>query len=604
MAIPGIQEIQTLATKYSKPQLQKMAQMGLVDPTKAVMAGMMIDRIQKQNMQAPQQTVAEEVMGQPQMPQGAPPPSPAGIAGLPSGLPPQMAGGGIVAFAEGGDTEEYAGGGVVAFADRGQVKDAGVTDIVDPGWRSAKTFNRNYTNDDKFAVLAEQLAELTTAERQAQGLDKVRIQKDIEVLRSEMRNLKPSKAVSGLEALIPSAQAIESAPAEPKKSATQEERDRAAITSGFQDFLGGTKKSAEKLGAATKDILSLPIRGVAGAAESVITRPLRAFGINIPYLPDEFYGGDRSSMTPNIDAIRRAEGKDLKNLPETKSSSPQPAPSTTADATSAYPRIIESPAEKFEAKQEVGPARPAVVNRLRRVGIEEPQALTMDKAIEEQDKAYEKTGVSKDLFSQIRQDYESKRGKFKDRADKAAGHALMMFGAGLMGARRGSEGETVSRSAQQSLMMYMNTMDKLSEQDDKLDQSLRELTIAEDQYKRTRADSALSRVQKHQEKIDTIRLENAKLELTAQTEAAKFALGELQVNNPSQWVTIRNIAKSSGKDPVDIFMMANGVAKTGALTLNQALDAVQRNPMFMGKTPTEQMQEAERMVGGGGGGAT
>jgi hypothetical protein len=309
-------------------------------------------------------------------------------------------------------------------------------------------------------------------------------------------------------------------------------------------------------------------------------------------------------MTPNIDAIRRAEGKDLKNLPETKSSSPQPAPSTTADATSAYPRIIESPAEKFEAKQEVGPARPAVVNRLRRVGIEEPQALTMDKAIEEQDKAYEKTGVSKDLFSQIRQDYESKRGKFKDRADKAAGHALMMFGAGLMGARRGSEGETVSRSAQQSLMMYMSTMDKLSEQDDKLDQSLRELTIAEDQYKRTRADSALSRVQKHQEKIDTIRLENAKLELTAQTEAAKFALGELQVNNPSQWVTIRNIAKSSGKDPVDIFMMANGVAKTGALTLNQALDAVQRNPMFISKTPTEQMQEAERMVGGGGGGAT
>ena len=75
MAIPGIQEIQALATKYSKPQLQKMAQMGLVDPTKAVMAGMMIDRIQKQNMQAPQQTVAEEVMGgPPPMPEGAPAP--------------------------------------------------------------------------------------------------------------------------------------------------------------------------------------------------------------------------------------------------------------------------------------------------------------------------------------------------------------------------------------------------------------------------------------------------------------------------------------------------------------------------------------------------
>lgn len=574
MAIPGIQEIQTLATKYSKPQLQKMAQMGLVDPTKAVMAGMMIDRIQKQNMQAPQQTVAEEVMGQPQMPQGAPAGAPsqaAGISGLPSNLPPQMAGGGIVAFAEGGDTEEYAGGGVVAFADRGQVKDAGVTDIVDPGWRSAKTFNRNYTNDDKFAVLAEQLAELTTAERQAQGLDKVRIQKDMEELRSTMRGLKASPKAQSLLDQIPlsSAQAAEVNPAAPKPAAPKPSMPA---------------KSAENAVYSPEGVLLY--------GEPPTEPAVRKVEPGKPYQP---------SLLRDI-----FEGKPRVPLPKLNGPTPSPAPA--AETAPPAPKITEMqaerPTEKFEAKQEVGPARPAVTNRLGRVGIEEPQTLTMDKAIEEQDKAYEKTGVSKDLFSQIRQDYESKRGKFKDRADKAAGHALMMFGAGLMGARRGSEGETVSRSAQQSLMMYMSTMDKLSEQDDKLDQSLRELTIAEDQYKRTRADSALSRVQKQQEKIDTIRLENAKMELTAQTEAAKFALGQLQVENPSQWVTIRNIAKSSGKDPVEIFMMANGVAKTGALTLNQALDAVQRNPMFMGKTPTEQMQEAERMVGGGGGGAT
>jgi hypothetical protein len=247
------------------------------------------------------------------------------------------------------------------------------------------------------------------------------------------------------------------------------------------------------------------------------------------------------------------------------------------------------------------------------VGIEEPQALTMDKAIEEQDKAYEKTGVSKDLFSQIREDYESKRGKFKDRADKAAGHALMMFGAGLMGARRGSEFETVSRSAQQSLMMYMNTMDKLSEQDDKLDQSLRELTIAEDQYKRTRADSALSRVQKQQDKIDAIKLENAKLELTAQTEAAKFALGKLQVENPSQWVTINNIAKSSGKSPVDVFMMTQGVAKSGEISRTTAFKEYNdliANPMSNNEMKKlypggfEDYFRALQGGDGGGGGAT
>jgi hypothetical protein len=117
MAIPGIQEIQSLATKYSKTQLQQMAQRGLIDPTKAVMAGMMIDRIQKQNMQMPQQTVADEVLGQPAPQQAMPQQASAGMTALPSGLPEEMAGGGLVAFAEGGDVPGYADGELVSASD-------------------------------------------------------------------------------------------------------------------------------------------------------------------------------------------------------------------------------------------------------------------------------------------------------------------------------------------------------------------------------------------------------------------------------------------------------------------------------------------------------
>lgn len=107
--------IRELATKYSKPQLARMVQMGELEPQKAVMAGMMIDRIAKTAMQPPQTTVAQDVLGaaptaaQGQIPQGvmgapaAPPPS-AGVAGLPSGIQ-NMAGGGIVAFADGGGTQ-------------------------------------------------------------------------------------------------------------------------------------------------------------------------------------------------------------------------------------------------------------------------------------------------------------------------------------------------------------------------------------------------------------------------------------------------------------------------------------------------------------------
>jgi hypothetical protein len=126
--IRDIQEIQALATKYSKQQLAQMAQMGMLDPTKAVMAGMMIKRIEDQNQKPPQTTVAQDVLGTQQqmpmppqqqqmppqeMPQQAPqqPPQmaqvPAGVESLPAGDVGNYAGGGIVAFAGGGDTDIF-----------------------------------------------------------------------------------------------------------------------------------------------------------------------------------------------------------------------------------------------------------------------------------------------------------------------------------------------------------------------------------------------------------------------------------------------------------------------------------------------------------------
>ena len=63
----------------------------------------------------------------------------------------------------------------------------------------------------------------------------------------------------------------------------------------------------KKLAAAGYDVATLIPRGVMGAIESGITRPLRALGVPIPYLPESAYGGDRKSMTPMMDKIRRQE---------------------------------------------------------------------------------------------------------------------------------------------------------------------------------------------------------------------------------------------------------------------------------------------------------
>lgn len=91
-----------------------------------------------------------------------------------------------------------------------------------------------------------------------------------------------------------------------------------------------------KLMAAGYDVASLIPRGVMGAAESVITRPLRALGVPIPYLPESVYGGDRTSMTPAMDKLRREEAQ--------------------AAAAGVSPVRTAVGAEEFQRGPEAGPA--------------------------------------------------------------------------------------------------------------------------------------------------------------------------------------------------------------------------------------------------------
>lgn len=83
--------------------------------------------------------------------------------------------------------------------------------------------------------------------------------------------------------------------------------------------------TVNKITAAGKDIFTLPGRGILGAFESGVTRPLRALGVPIPYLPKSVYGGDASSMTPYMDTLRRQQAQQEQTT--------TPTASTTAPAT-------------------------------------------------------------------------------------------------------------------------------------------------------------------------------------------------------------------------------------------------------------------------------
>lgn len=140
MAKPfSIQSPEDIAKEYAgnKQKIAQAMQLGVVDPTAGVLAGMFIDRMRSAQMQeqVPQATVAQQVMGGlPPAPPASPSPT-GGIGALPQGAPPMapempapegapmgMADGGLAALPvadtmfDEPDNGGYSGGGLVAFA--------------------------------------------------------------------------------------------------------------------------------------------------------------------------------------------------------------------------------------------------------------------------------------------------------------------------------------------------------------------------------------------------------------------------------------------------------------------------------------------------------
>lgn len=82
----------------------------------------------------------------------------------------------------------------------------------------------------------------------------------------------------------------------------QRESDRARLRA-LVDLI---RRGADKAGRAIADVATLPIRGVAGAYDTAVVRPMRAAGVDAAYLSPLLVpeGADASSMTPFYDLVR------------------------------------------------------------------------------------------------------------------------------------------------------------------------------------------------------------------------------------------------------------------------------------------------------------
>jgi hypothetical protein len=309
--------------------------------------------------------------------------------------------------------------------------------------------------------------------------------------------------------------------------AIQREKDRAALGQAYEDF----KKGVEKTGAAAMDVGTLPFRAIAGAGESVITRPLRALGVDIPYLPESYYGGDASSMTPYMDKLRKEEGvaptkSKIANRPQPKGAGARSTPAFIAK---------DAPEERPAPKQKkLSPTIDKAITKMA-----EEQGVPKEDFMDMYDKVRGKLQAeSKEDLKGLQDLIEKQSGKSKEIKEQAFNKAITEFGfnmaaqaskkgreskgqgfAGLLGSAAAA-GPTLAASVAESQKLAAAADDN----DMKLQIEMRKFNIATRKNDSATAMSAAQNMRILQQQQETIKQQQRQLEETIRSNKAKEGL--------------------------------------------------------------------------------
>lgn len=464
--IRDISEIQTLATKYSKPQLARMAQMGLIDPTKAVMAGMMIDRITKSNMQAPQQTVAQEALTpmptqgamapqmSPAMQQPMPqaPVAPAGIGALPTQPEPNA---GVSALPSG--ITNMAEGGIVAFAGEG------------PSLVGTPTINYD-----------EQLRQIKLREQQA------------EAARLEAERKEKNKAqgfFTGFEAMNPNQR---------QGMATtirQKMQNNIPLTASEQGLVQNVPQFRSMVEA---EMAKYP------QSNTQVTAASQSQNV-APSPPPPPAAQNRRQRRTNANANTKQKTPVASDPTQQQVTTQQPAPVTE------QPNVVQ---EEPMGIASIVPKRPDPyvmdpnVGKFTVTDLPVPKEKSIKDVLAERAEADRMAGVNTDIYKDMMKDLEGKRGKLAGRKQEAIGNALMQTGLALLGSRKGQEFAVLGESGQRSLQGLALANEKIRDTEDRIDDARRSLLVAENDYNRTRSDKAFDEVTKQRDKIEGLQIRN------------------------------------------------------------------------------------------------
>lgn len=538
--IRDVQEIQALATKYSKQQLAHMAQMGMLDPTKAVMAGMMRDRISKEDAKPPTTTVAQDVMGiaPPQMgmqapqeqPQQAPQGAPTGVASLPQ--EPQ-ANAGIEALPA-GDVGSYAGGGIVAFDDGGSVPGyaAGTpgginSELIELQVELGDLQNQLATNptNTKLSGKIKDLTRLIDLKKERLGVTTpvqpvgvaslpaaADVNPDAQVAKMEQERADARKAKNKAEGRTWSPASV--ALAHPLQGAP------ASVDDGKSSIAG---EFLSKIPSGINELVTGGASGEAGRARQAellrLQKELAAIDVGIL---ERLTPEDRKARQDKANALKQ-QIVELQKTPVTPAAPAVPAASEVVPTfvSSVAPAAAAGAVKKVGAPEFVAPVgisgsttkRPDINIPSTKIPYNEytaPEARGLAAISKERRDQLAAMGVDENMISKMVGETEAKKEKLSGRKGEAQGEALMQMGLGLMGARRGQEFQTLGESGIKALQTYKSDMKDLRSAEEKLDDRRDTLRLAEQQAKRTGAESDIAKLDREKDRFEASKAAAAK----------------------------------------------------------------------------------------------
>jgi hypothetical protein len=472
-----LSEIKNLAFKHSKQELGRMVQMGMIDPQKAMLAGMMRDRISKEDTKPPVTTVAEDILApQPEVPpqMGMPPEAP------PAAPEQMMAAGGLSSIPV-HNIGNFAGGGIIAFDDGGEVEqpNGGYNDNYDASYAS---FN------DPVGQGVEGFADGGVPRYNGNPSDGSQVMYDNAKVTDSGGYRFPSGSLFGMF-----------------------ERRQSSGADAMDEL--------QKLDAQIANAPPGPMRDrLIQTRQFVATRAAAA--------------NTQSFAPPQPTGVAALNTNAVNTSAVAPTTFPAPVADPAAVAAAAAANARPPGAPKMPAPPPLPPIGETKLGAAE--GYKMPELEDIKGALGKQAEADRLAGVDTSIYDKLSSEFEGKKGKLGERKKEAVGMALMQAGIGLFGAKQGQEFSALSESGQKALAGLAASNEKIREYEDKLEDKQRDLALAKNDYARTKSKSAQDRVQRIEDKRSD--LENRTVDAKNKRDET---IATLQLNERGQNITAR-----------------------------------------------------------------